>query len=156
MAATKRIAVYCPDELAVDIDLALSAWETGLADPAAPLAEELRRFDEEGYDCFVVMDGAAGDKEVAGAVAAYGGGMRIVFVANSLRSCPSPLFNALVAAGRYDIVANDTSEPTYDYLDAMVKVVMHPKSKQDALKCCVPSRDASRDPRKVPGGGAQS
>ena len=57
-----RIAVWAQDDIAEDVLLALSAWDTELADTAAPIQSEIKAFEEQGFSHFVIMDSTKSDK----------------------------------------------------------------------------------------------
>lgn len=142
-----KIAVFAPDDLRVEFDGALAAHEVEFVDPTSDLLSELARFERSRFDAFVVMDGVLEtDVEVITVLRAFlederrldTDRMRVVFVSDCMRRCPSGFYSTLVRdLGFYDFVANGTGEVTYDYLSELVRVLARPPQRKDVMRFCV-------------------
>lgn len=143
-----RIAVWAQDDIAEDVLLALSAWDTELADTAAPIQSEIKAFEEQGFSHFVIMDSTMSDKELLTSLKQVQTDLTVVFISDGKRPCPSKFYNALLLCGVAQITAN-TKDKEYMELDELVEIITHPISTKDAKRFCVDLK-VKNDPKVSP------
>lgn len=138
-----KIAVYAQEEFQSDFAAVLQAHEVEFADEGGDLLEALREFDSRCFDRFVIMDEAAGDGEVVGALREFVDGPRAdrsnmlpVFVSNALREQPSSFYHALVMELGIEQVIACREGSDYDYFGDLVRTLRYPLRRSDVAHLC--------------------